>query len=57
MGMLLKCSGSRKSYPTRESNEKRRVAAVWVAERGGALATRAREKRQRLFIGKSKATE
>lgn len=38
------------------SNEKRGVVAVRVAERGDAVTT-AKEKRQRLFIAKSKGTE
>ena len=51
MGMALKCSGSRMAHlilPERkesESNEKRGVAAARVAERGGAVATRAEERR------------
>lgn len=63
MGMVFKCSSSRIAHlilPERKeskSNEKRGVAAVRVAERGDAVATTAREKRQRLFIAKSKGTE
>lgn len=64
MGMVLKCSSSRITHlilPERKkkrstSNEKRGVAAVRVAERGDAVTT-AKEKRQRLFIAKSKGTE
>lgn len=61
MGMVLKCSGSRMAHlilPERkesESNEKRGVAAVRVAERGGAAAARAREKRRRLVIAECKS--
>lgn len=61
MGMVLKCSGSRTAHlilPERkesESNEKRGVAAVRVAERGGAVAARAREQRRRLVIAECKS--
>lgn len=61
MGIVLKCSGSRMAHlilPERkesESNEKRGVAAVRVAECGGAVATRAREKRRRLVIAECKS--
>lgn len=61
MGMVLKCRGSRMAHlilPERkesESNEKRGVAAMRVGECGGAVATRARERRRRLVTAECKS--